>query len=256
MLAQFGRILFAGGFIAFGIQQFVVSEFVVGRAPGWPEGVSGRVLFAWLTGAAFVASGAALVMERRVRLAAAAAGALVFGWALIRHIPTVAGDVFIGGSWTAAGKAIVILGGLCALLAHDLPERREPLLLTGRIALGGFMILCGFQHFKWDDFVITLVPTWMPGGGPFWTYVCGVLLILGGAGMLIPRTATLAAALSGLMIFLWVFMLHLPHAITATGEGHGQGEWTAVIEASAFSGLAFYLAGMRLRRGTVANSSE
>lgn len=242
MLAEFGRVLFAGGFVAFGIQQFIVGDFVPGRAPGWPEGLPGRAVFAWFTGLVFVAGGVALLAGRCVRPAAAAAGALVFAWALLRHLPFVIADGFIAGSWTAAGKAIVILGGLCALLAPHMPERRASLLLAGRVALGGFLVLCGFQHFRWDDFVITLVPAWMPGGGMFWTYVTGGLLILGGVGMQLPRTARLAAALSGLMIFLWVFMLHVPRAIAAVNAGVGRSEWTSVIEATAFSGLAFHLA--------------
>ena len=44
------------------------------------------------------------------------------------------------------------------------------------------------------------------------------------------------------MIFLWVVMLHIPRAVTATPATRAN-ETTAVFEALAFSGLAFLLAG-------------
>jgi uncharacterized membrane protein len=243
-IAAFGRILFAGGIAAFGVQHFLFGDFVPGRAPVWPEGVPGKLVFAWITGAILMASGVALLVERYVRWAALAAGTLVLVWALGRLVPLVASDAFIGGNWTRAGKAIVILGGLCALTAREIPARRGLLILCGRIALGGFMILAGFQHYRWDEFVFTLVPTWVPGGAAFWTYASGVLLILGGAGMIVPRTAALASGLSGLMILLWVPMLHIPRALAAAANADSsRNEWIAVVEATAFAGLALYLAG-------------
>ena len=44
------------------------------------------------------------------------------------------------------------------------------------------MLLGGIQHFRSVEFVVTLVPSWVPGGGLFWTYFAGVALIVGGAG--------------------------------------------------------------------------
>ncbi|MHA4812649.1 hypothetical protein ACX0G9_31435, partial [Flavitalea flava] len=53
---------------------------------------------------------------------------------------------------------------------------------------------------------------------------------------------SLVAFLSGLMIFLWVFMLHIPRAV---GMPKDHGELTAVFEALAFSGILFILAAIR-----------
>jgi hypothetical protein len=80
----------------------------------------------------------------------------------------------------------------------------------------------------------------------FWTYFAGVALVLGGLGMIIPFASKInrpATALSGSMIFLWVFMLHLPRAITAGDAASQRNEWTAVFEALAISGIAFVIAG-------------
>ena len=82
-----------------------------------------------------------------------------------------------------------------------------------------------------------LVPAWIPGH-MFWTYFAGVALIAGGVGLLLPQTARLAAALSGVMIFLWVVLLHVPRAMAAT-DAQSRNEWTAVFEALAISGIGF-----------------
>ncbi|MPZ18520.1 MAG: hypothetical protein GEV06_11485 [Luteitalea sp.] len=107
-----------------------------------------------------------------------------------------------------------------------------------------FMIICGIEHFVLVEFVHTLVPAWIPGPF-FWTYFAGIALIAGGAGLLVEKTRRLAATLSGIMIFIWVIVLHIPRAVTSAGDGN---EWTAVVEALAMSGIAFVLAGSTTAR--------
>jgi len=110
----------------------------------------------------------------------------------------------------------------------------------GRFCLGAFMILAGIQHFQFAQFVQTLVPVWIPGH-LFWTYFAGVALIAGGFGLFLPPTARLAAVLTGLMIFLWVVLLHIPRALAAAPE-QARNEWVAVFEALACAGIGFVLA--------------
>jgi uncharacterized membrane protein YphA (DoxX/SURF4 family) len=55
---------------------------------------------------------------------------------------------------------------------------------------------------------------------------------------MVRRTARLAAALLGAIIFIWVIVLHLPRAVAAESAN----EWTSVFQALAMSGIAFILA--------------
>ena len=178
---------------------------------------------------------------------------MIFIWAFLRQIPVAANGPLLGGLWTMAGKALVMFGGAFAV-AGTLPQeklRRAGWLDTfinstngfnylGRICLSLYLILCGVQHFMFVDFVKDLVPTYVPGH-VFWTYFAGVALIAGGVGILIPLTARLAATLTGVMIFLWVLMLHIPRAVAAPGAAQKQNEWIAVFEALCISGIAFVL---------------
>jgi uncharacterized membrane protein len=246
-----GRILFAAGLLAFGVLHVVYGDFVTRVVPGWPGWMPARSLGVYLTGAVLIAGGAAILLGIKGRSAAIVLGMLILLSFVFLHLPRAAAGAFMGGTWTSAGKGLVLCGGCLAVAATFRQEgRRRPSSildghlpdLVGRVCLGLFMILGGIQHFRFVEFVATLVPSWVPGGGPFWTYFAGVALIAGGVGLMIPATARLAAALSGVMIFLWVIMLHVPRAVAASHATRAN-ETTAVFEALAFSGLAFLLAG-------------
>ena len=239
-LVSLGRIFFAIALIAFAVQQLVVGDFIPGRAPGWPDGVPGRLPWAYFSGAAFLACGAAILLGKYVREAGALAGALIYAWAVLRHIPLALADRHYGGDWTNLGKALALCGGAFAVAGSVRPPR-VAFLRFGRGCLGAFLVSSGIQHFLFLRWVSTLVPAWIPGP-VFWARFAGVALIAGGIGLVVPRTTRWAGALSGLMIALWVVMLHVPRALTAAA-GQGRNEWTAVFEALAFSGIAFVLAG-------------
>jgi uncharacterized membrane protein len=121
---------------------------------------------------------------------------------------------------------------------------RDAFVIWGRVCLGGFMMLAGIQHFMFAAFVASLFPPWIPGA-LFWTYFAGVALIAGGAGIIVPFVARLAALLSGAMIFSWVFLVHIPLILKTRSAN----DVTAVFEALAFSGVAFLLAGLAERTG-------
>lgn len=267
-LVAAGQVLVAVALAAFGIQQFLWGDFVPGRAPAFPDSLPGRLLWAYLTGAGLIATGGAILLAvtqpsttvvRTARIAAVCTAVLILVWAGIRQVPIVAGETQLTGEWTRFGKALMLFGGTLAV-AGALPrladhrgwtgrisDRADGFIYIGRVCLGGFFVLCGIQHFIWTEFVASLVPAWIPGS-VFWTYFAGVALIAGGAGMLFPPTAALAARLSASMVFIWVLILHIPRAVAALEAASSRSEWTAVFEALAVSGIALVIAVMPSRR--------
>jgi len=251
-----GRIFFALALIGLGIEHLVFQEFITGRAPEWPAAIPGRVAWASVSGVAITMTGLAIIAGRRARLAAVLAGVLIFVWAFLRHLPVVATDSLLAPTWTKAGKALTFFGGALAIagtLPREEGSRAEGLLrlvnlsgelvLLGRICLGIFFLITGIQHFIYTDFVASLIPGWFPGDARFWTWFAGVALIAGGAGLLVPRTARLAALLSGLMVFSWFWIVHVPRTFG------GVSDKIAVFEALATSGIAFVLAGYPSQQG-------
>jgi uncharacterized membrane protein len=254
-LIPVGRTFFGLALLGLGAEHFVFRQFVTGRAPAWPAGVPGELPWVYGWGAVVMLVGAAVLSRRWGRPAALGLGVLVFAWAFLRDIPVVMADSLIGGSWTTAGKALVFFGGSFAVAATLPPLQRatpggwrrfanetDGFVRLGQYCLAVFLILCGLQHFKFLAFVATLIPAWFPGNAVLWSQFAGVLLLTFGVGLLFSRTAELAALLTGLMIFSWVWIVHLPRVRTSVSDG------IAVFEALAFSGLAFVIAGALVQR--------
>src|SRR4051794_40751047 len=120
-LVELGRLFFAIGLVAFGIQQFLYGDFVPGRAPDWPSAIPGRLIWAYSTGAILVATGAAILSGKGARWAAILSGTMIFLWALLRHLPELAAAPQ-GIVLTNTGKALALFGGAFAV-AGSLPTR-------------------------------------------------------------------------------------------------------------------------------------
>ncbi|MFL5620921.1 MAG: hypothetical protein ACJ79A_21270 [Gemmatimonadaceae bacterium] len=251
-LSRFGRFAVGLALVAFGVANFIVGDFVAGRAPVWPAGLPGQLGWAYLTGLVLIAAGVCIVTGRQAVRAALVAAALIAAWAFVRQLPFALSEPQFGGEWTKLGKALTFSGGLvgvagsftlASLDSTDADVYRAWMMrAVGRLSLGAFLVASGVQHFLFTPFVATLVPAWIPGA-IFWTYFAAVALIAGGIGLVIAATSRLAATLVGLMVLSWFFVLHIPRAITINNPN----EWTAAIEALGVSGIALSLV-QRARR--------
>jgi uncharacterized membrane protein YphA (DoxX/SURF4 family) len=232
-LASLGRGMFAVAFIAFGVQQILFGDLVPGRPPAWPPTIPGQTIAVFASALCYVVAGVAVLAGRAPRRAALLIAALVFVTAIVRNLPLAIADANFGSPWTRLGKGMAFCGG--ALAVGGAP----PLLLTGRIGFGLYLIASGAQHFLFTDFVKTLVPAWIPGTR-LWAQFAGVALISGGLGLMVPKTIRLAGLAVGLMIFTWFLILHIPRAFSAPPAAQ-RNEWIAVVEALAFAGIALLL---------------
>jgi uncharacterized membrane protein YphA (DoxX/SURF4 family) len=246
-LPRVGRILFGVALVGFGVQQLIAQAFIrlVPPLPAWMPAQPGLAV---VLGVLLLATGAAILLDWKARAAAAVLAALILVSIVCLHIPQIAANPGQGFRWTNPCKALALFGGALAISAmspssekhrsFSLARLGDTLVPYGpRLFFGIFLIICGIQHFVYADFVVTLIPAYIPGH-LFWTYFCAVALIAGGAGVLLDATLRWAATLSGVMILLWVFMLHLPRALA---DLHQPGEMNGVFEALALSGVAFLL---------------
>lgn len=244
-LTVIGRVFFAAAMIANGIQQIVIGDFVR-LVPKLPEWIPGQPIWARVVGAILILIGIEIFEEKRTRQAATGLGALLFLCLVFRHLPIAATRPLGGFMWTNPCKILALGAG--ALLVADLAamkkgvsvdsRARERRSLLSRVLLAVFLLVCGAQHFVYIDFVNTLIPAYFPAPF-FWSYFTGIALLAGGAGLLFTATARLAGGLSGVMIFLWVLLVHLPRALA---DLHNAGETSSIFEALALSGVAFLVA--------------
>ena len=250
-LIPLGRRLFALALLGLGLEHFIFQEFVTGRAPAWPAGLPGKLMWVSGSGAIVVLAGLAIFVGYRwSRLAALVVALLIVAWAFARQLPIMVADSVLGGSWTRAGKALTIFGGTLAVAATLPSVSGAPMsgrnrfansngvsMLLGRVCLGSFLIVAGAQHFKFTAFAASLIPAWFPGNAIRWTRFAGVALIAGGVGLLFRRTAMAAGLLCGLMVFSWFWIVHLPLMLVSVSDG------IAVFEALAVVGTALVIAG-------------
>ncbi len=232
-LSQTGRYCFGGAVAASGLMQVINGEFVrlVPKLPAWIP-----VQSAWpmVTGGLLVLIGCSLLTGYRVRIAALVLAVLLLGSFLGQRIPEILSNPGVGFMWTNPIKVLALFGGAMILACGD-----GIALLLAAWLLGIFLLICGVQHFDYAGFVDTLVPAWIPPGPRFWTYFSGTALLAGGIGVLLPKTRRLAGMLSGVMIFLWVVLLHVPRTIQIKSAF----ELAGVFEALAIAGVAWILAG-------------
>lgn len=260
-LARLGTVFYSVSIVAFGVLHLVFGGFVTRVIPGGVSWMPAGKLPAHAVGALLLLAGLALVLGWKRRTTALALGGFIVVAALACHLPAALVNPRWGGLWTNLGKGLALAGGawLVASLASADAEgngdsggfrRSSRLGRIGQIFVGAFLVLCGVQHFLYAEFVVQLMPRWIPGA-TFWTYFSAVALIAAGVSFVLGWLASLAGKLTGVMIFTWTLVLHLPRALADLNNAN---EVTAFFEALAMSGIAWLITA-RLA-GTAASSSS
>ena len=260
-LIKTGRIFFGTAMAGIGFQQFFYADFHPMILPPLHTWIPGLKFWAYISGAALMAAGAAIIFVKGARLISLVLGAILLGLFCFYYIPY---EIFIDpyykylGEWGDAEKELALSGG-AFVMAGSFSEgkanvQKRPVLtnLLGKfVPLGGIffsitMISFGIDHFLYTKNVATLVPAWIPNH-IFWTYFAAVALIGSGIAIIVNIRLRLIATLLGTMIFLWFIFLHIPLAIAHPFAQMGN-EVTSAFSALAFSGIAFVIAGCDSKR--------
>ena len=115
-----GRYFFALAMLAFGVQHFINEKLTIRVGPPW---FPGRPIWAYLTGAAFVLSGVAILLGQKARLAATLLGAILFLLFLFLHIPRILVNLHDPGPWTSGFEILALCGS--ALVLASTPPRNS-----------------------------------------------------------------------------------------------------------------------------------
>jgi uncharacterized membrane protein len=186
---------------------------------------------AYISGALLLISVLSFYLNRYRAAALLTIANLIFWLATTRHIYNLWRDHI------NAFKTLWLIGGaLLILTSLDAYQKfHKKAFWFNLIILFLFFVDCGIAHYQYADFVKTLIPAFIPFP-LFFTYFAAVCLVLGGVGLLIPQTRKVAALLSGIQIAGWFILLHVPRALTMSGD-----EWIGVGESLAVSGICFMI---------------
>jgi uncharacterized membrane protein len=108
----------------------------------------------------------------------------------------------------------------------------------GAVCLALPISVFGAEHFTAPKILAGMVPAWIPGH-LFWALFVGACLISAALSIAIRKYAGVAAALLGLMILLFVFLIHIPNIVNAPAT---RLLWVVGLRDLAFSGGALAVA--------------
>jgi len=247
--AWLGRLFLGVSFFAFGFQEFRYSGYVpdLGLVP---YGAHPHRVLGWLAGAILLAGAAAVLTGKLPRYMMFVLGPAFLVGAVSRfffHVP----ELFTSTPYRTVFFELITCCAGSWMLAGLLLSRSDDRLAQKLGAIGYWVfaiatIIYGIGHFAATAFVASVIPRWIPSP-VFFTYFTGAALIAAGIAMLARVWLRPAAALLGLMFFLWVVLLHTPRILHAV---HDADEWNSGFVCLAMSGCALLVAALagRLRR--------
>jgi uncharacterized membrane protein len=259
-LIRAGRTFFAVGLIGIGLQHFQFGEFRPVILPEWPAGWQSFAPGAYITGLMLIIAGFIILLYKYAEKTCLLLAGFFFIFFLVFHFTFLVffnPNSFHLGSWTNALKELAFSGGSLVMSGSFVNDKKaefnkpifsmlEKTIPAGVIFFSIMMIVFGIDHFIYTDFVASLVPSWIPGH-VFWTYFAGIALIGSGVGMILKKTRSTVALLTGIMVLLWLILLHIPRAVADPHMDKGN-EVTSVFEALAYGGVALVIAGLNPKK--------
>ena len=115
----------------------------------------------------------------------------------------------------------------------------DKLIVLGHVFFAVPLAVFGAEHLAGAQFVMQVVPTWMPGR-LFWTYFVGFALVAAALSIILMQYVRWSATLLGIMIFLFVLMIHLPNVVANPKDRFA---WAVMLRDLAFAAGAWTLAG-------------
>ena len=242
-LRHLGRILFAIGIAAFGVQYLLYGHYL-GGLPPVPPWAPGGSTGAYLVGAFLMVAAVSIAARWNARLFAVLIGALFLFCVFVFHLQHLSDVIHKGNDRTRAleplaiAAAAFVLAGTFSSGSAKSSAWHNALRITSELARFVFaftLIIFGWQHFEYAAYLATLVPAWLPAH-LLWIYFTGAGFIAAAAGIALKILGRLAATLLGLMFFLWVVILHAPRVYASL---HNADEWSSLFVALAMAGASF-----------------
>jgi len=244
-LLKIGRFFLAIPLLVFAIQYLAIGKYQ-GGLPPMPPWAQGGAAGAYLVGLLLLATSAAILLNVQARVLSLVTGAwFVFSFFVfhLQHLSSVWSN---GTDRTRALETLCIGVGLVALGAmspgEGLPSMKaganRKLIVASRVVFGVSMVIFGWQHFMYAQFLVGLVQKWLPWHA-FWIYFTGTAMMAAGAAIATGILARLAGIWLCIMFVLWFLTLHLPRVLAAI---RNQDEITSMFVALAFGGISLILA--------------
>jgi uncharacterized membrane protein len=248
-LSKIGRIFFAIAIAGLGLQTIIYRNFPYMLFPPKHSWIPGIAVIACVFGVFLIYSGICISLSKKSRSTSLILGfvlLLIFCFGFVPY-QFVSNTYLNWGEWETAEKelalaagAFVIAGCLTGNNKNALLRFLAKIIPFGTIIFSLTIICFGIDHFLYATDTADYMPAWVPFK-TFWVYFAGAALIGSGIGIILNIKRGLAGTLLGIMIFIWVIILHIPKVIYAP-SGYEIGELASAFLALAYSGIAFVIA--------------
>ena len=156
----------------------------------------------------------------------------------------------VAAMWTAF-VALLLLGGVCARRAVAEARGLDKLVVLSNVFFAMPLAVFGAEHLSGNAGIAGLVPDYMPWR-MFWVYFVGVALVAAALSIATRIQVEWSGLLFGVMMFLFVAMLHFPGALSEPGNRNG---WVIVLREMSFGAGGWALAAGAMAAGRVRTKS-
>jgi len=235
-LSNMGRVFYGIAIASMGLLTIYYRRLPYMMIPPKHHWLSDHVIWVYISGSLLLLAGICIIFEKKLRQVSLLLGTILLLIFLFYFIPyeLLASPNFKHfGDWENAAKELSLAGGALVIAGR----RSIPLGVT-LFALT--IVSYSIDHFLYAKQAAGYVPSWVPYH-IFWLYLTGTALFCSGITILLNIQRRLAATLLGIMIFIWVVILHIPYALSAP-LARNEGEVTSAFLALAYCGIAFAIA--------------
>jgi uncharacterized membrane protein YphA (DoxX/SURF4 family) len=208
-----------------------------------------KVFIAWLFAIILLTACISIIINKMTTTAAYIIAAVFFFILVAIHLPLLIPDVHNANEWVAFLEILSISCGgflLAAIVNTDIENTRRNIFILKSATIAKFVfalaiVIFGVQHIMYEQFIITLIPAWLPFK-QFWAYMVEAAFILTPISILLNIKTRLATFLLGLMFITWVLILHAPRVFNAPKI---KAEWTSMFIALAMGGISLMIASIQ-----------
>jgi len=145
----------------------------------------------------------------------------------------------------AAGLAVLVIGLQASTRDVATARGLDKIVALANVCFAVPLAVFGALHLFGPQLVASLVPPYMPWRA-FWAYAVGVALVAASLSIATRIGVRWSGLLFGIMMFLFVGMIHLPGALAR--RPYDRVIWTIVFREMSFGGAGWILAGMAMDR--------
>lgn len=189
-------------------------------------------------------------MSNKPHLPAKWMGWLMFIWIIIRHVPLLISDPTNPQEWNFTCMSLAICGGAFivagACESFSKIQKKFTSITMGQILSGAALLVLGFQHMYYADFISSMIPSWIPLRIA-WAWITGIALMASGISFLFNLKISWASLALSMMVLSWIIVLHLPRIISRPQDFY---EWIYGFQALAIVTSAVTLFGVQSQSST------